>query len=87
MVIQWLRMQGNGHQFDPWSRKIPHIIEQQSLYTTAIETMLQIPGDSTTEPMCHQEPTRPRARALQEEKPQPWEASALKPESRLHSHN
>ena len=68
MVVQWLRMQGNSHQFNPRPRKIPHTVEQWNLYTTATETVLQIPRDSTTEPMCHKEPTCPRAHALQEEK-------------------
>ena len=39
LVVQWLRihMQGRGQEFYPWSRKIPHAMEQLSLCTTTAE--------------------------------------------------
>ena len=55
-----------GHGFDPWSRKIPNITDQQSLCATpsslcprAQEPQLLSPWAVTTEP------SRPRACALQ----------------------
>ena len=36
--------------FNPWSRKIPHAVEQLSRYTTATETVLQSPRATTAEP-------------------------------------
>ena len=38
--------------FDPWSRKIPYVTEQLSLFTTTIEPVLCNPGAATTEPTC-----------------------------------
>ena len=38
--------------FDPWSGKIPHAMEQPSLWATAIEPVLKSLGAPTTEPMC-----------------------------------
>ena len=35
--------------FDPWSRKIPHGVEQQSLRTTTAEPVLESLGAATTE--------------------------------------
>ena len=52
------------HGFDRWSKKIPHAIEQQlSTWATTTEPVLWSLGATTTEP------TRPRAQALQQEKP------------------
>ena len=47
-----------GHGFNPWSRKIPHSVEQLSL------------GVTTSEPMCckYWSPPGPRACALQQKK-------------------
>ena len=38
-VVQWLRIccQCKGHRFDPWSRKIPHAMEQLSPSATTTE--------------------------------------------------
>ncbi|XP_057412237.1 thyrotroph embryonic factor isoform X3 [Balaenoptera acutorostrata] len=63
--MAWLRMAlrslvdaVRGHEFEPWSRKIPRATEQLSLCTT------------TTEPACHTTEARaPKARAPQQEKP------------------
>ena len=38
---------------DPWSRKIPHVLEQLSPCTTTIEPALQSPGVTTSEPTHH----------------------------------
>ena len=40
------------YEFDPWSRRIPHAMEQLSLCITAIESVLQSSGTTTTKPMC-----------------------------------
>ena len=48
---------------DPWSGKIPHAMQQLSPSATAIELGLQSPG------LLLLKPTRPRAWALQREKP------------------
>ena len=53
------------HGFDPWSRRIPHALEQLSLCAPVIEAVLWSPGATTTEPVC------PRACALQREKSPP----------------
>ena len=37
-----------SRRHDPWSRKIPHAVEQLSLCTTAIEPVLQSPGATAT---------------------------------------
>ena len=41
LVDQWLRIHlaVQGHQFDPWSRKIPHDAGQLSLCITSIKPM------------------------------------------------
>ena len=39
-----------GDRFDPWSRKIPHAVEQVSRYTTAIKPVLQSPRATIAEP-------------------------------------
>ena len=38
---------------DPWSRRIPRVLEQLSPCTTTIEPALQSPGVTTTEPTPH----------------------------------
>jgi len=40
------------HGFYPWSRKIPHAMEQLGPCTTAVEPVLSSLGATTTEPMC-----------------------------------
>ena len=44
--------QCRSHEFSPWSGKIPHVVEQLSLSTTAIEAVLQSPGVTTTEALA-----------------------------------
>ena len=55
LVVQWLRIHllMQGHKFDPWSRKIPHAVEQLSPWAPSIEPVLQSPGMVTTEPPCY----------------------------------
>ena len=57
-----------GHGFDPWSGNVPHATEQLSPWATTTELVLQSPGAVSTEPW------RPRACALQQEKPPQWQA-------------
>ena len=45
--------QCSRHEFNPWSRKIPHATEQLSLWDTAIKPGLQSLGPANTEPTCH----------------------------------
>ena len=45
--------QRREHWFEPWSRKIPHAVEQLSLCTTTSESALQSLQATTTEPVCH----------------------------------
>ena len=61
LVAQWLRIRlpMQGIRFEPWSRKIPHAVEQLSLCTTttglrstAHEPQLLSPRATTTEPVC-----------------------------------
>ena len=42
LVVQWLRilLPMQGTQFEPWSRKIPHAVEQLSLCATTTEPAL-----------------------------------------------
>ena len=40
------------HGFNPWSWKIPHAMEQQSLCATTIEPVLWSPRAATFEPLC-----------------------------------
>ena len=72
LVAQWLRIHlpMQGHGFEPWSRKIPHAVEQLtpapqilSLCSRAREPQLLSPCATTTEACT------PRARAPQQEKP------------------
>ena len=49
--------------FDPWSGKIPHVVEQPSFYAATTEPVLWSLGAATTE--AHE----PRACGLQQEKP------------------
>ena len=44
--------QCRGHEFDLWSRKIPHAAEQLSPSTITTEPVLQSSRTATTEPMC-----------------------------------
>ena len=55
LVAQWVRIrcQCRGHGFYPWPRKIPHDVEQLSLWAT------------TTEPMVHNKRSHWEACALQ----------------------
>ena len=55
------------HGFDPWSRKILHVMGKLSPWATTTEPVLWSPGTTSTEPT-------PRACAPQEEKPLQWEA-------------
>ena len=54
LVVQWLRvyLAMQVHQFDPWSGKIPHALEQLSLCTTANKPALQSLRATTTKPVC-----------------------------------
>ena len=62
-----------------------HAAVQLSLCTTAIELALESLGCTITEPMCRSllKPVRPRARALQHEKPPQREACTLQLDSSL----
>ena len=42
LVVQWLRIacQCRGHEFEPWSRKIPYAAGQLSPCTTTTEPVL-----------------------------------------------
>ena len=55
--------QCRGQGIDPWSRKIPHVLEQLSPWATTTEPVLQGLGITATEPTC------PRARAPKREAP------------------
>ena len=44
--------QYRGPGFDPWSRKIPHAMEQLSQITATFEPVLQSSGAATTEATC-----------------------------------
>ena len=38
LMVEWLTaLQCKGHQFDPWSKKIPHALGQLRLSTTTTE--------------------------------------------------
>ena len=41
------------HRFNPWSRKIPHALEQLNPCTTTCEPVLKGLWAATTEPVCH----------------------------------
>ena len=69
------------HGFNPWSRKIPQALEQQSLCTAAIELVLYSLGTATMEACA------PRALAPQQEKPPQPEAWVLHPEIAPPHHN
>ena len=70
--VQWyrIRLPIQETRVSPWSGKIPHVMEQLSLWATTTEPGLQSLGAPTAEP------TYPRARALKQEKPPQWEAHA-----------
>ena len=64
------------HQYDPWSRKIPHAAEQQSLCAPTLEPVLWSPGTTTTGPRSHNywslhtlEPTLSNKKSHVKEKP------------------
>ena len=63
------------HGLDPWSRKIPHAMEQLTLSARA-------PGPRNRNYRAHTlqllKPMCPKACALQQEKPPQWEACAMK---------
>ena len=44
--------QGRKHGFDPWSRKIPHAVEQLSPCTTPMVSVFQSPRAATPESAC-----------------------------------
>ena len=62
--------QCKGHGFDPWSGRTPHATEQLSPCAATAEPALWSPWATTAE--AHM----PRARALQQERPQQWEGRA-----------
>ena len=53
LLIQWLRicLAIQGHRFNPWSGKIPHVLEQLSLCTQTTEPPLCSLCPTTTEPL------------------------------------
>ena len=59
--------------FDPWSGKIPHPVEQLSLYIATTEPVLQ--GTQAAAAEAHV----PRACASQEKKPLQWEGFSVAP--------
>ena len=65
LVAQWLRFcqPCRGHGFEPWSRKIPHAMDQLSPCASTTEPALCSPRATTTEAHA------PRARAPEQEKP------------------
>ena len=63
LMINWDRR----HGFNPWSRKIPHAVEQQSTWGTTIAPVLWSLGASATEG------AHSRACTAQKEKPSQWE--------------
>ena len=81
LVAHWLTIchQCRGHVFEPWSVKIPHakdywahVPQLLSLHSRACKPQLLSLRATTTEAHA------PRACAMQQEKPQQWEARALK---------
>ena len=67
--------QCRGHGFHPWSRRIPRVMGQLNLWAPTIE-----PSSCN-----YWSPHRPRAHALQQEKPPQWETLTLQLESSPHS--
>ena len=53
------------HRFNPWSRRIPHAMEQLRPWATTTEPVLQSLGATVTEPCA----ATAEARALQQAKP------------------
>ena len=51
-VVKESTCQCRRHRFDPWSGKIPHVLELLNLGTTTAEPVLQSPGTATIEPTC-----------------------------------
>ena len=63
------------HDFDPWSEKIPHASEQQSLCATILSPRCGACEPKWLSPCAELlKPTCPRACAPQQEKEPPWEA-------------
>ena len=57
-LLWWLSGQESPHQcgrleLDPWSRKIPHAVQQLSPLAVTIVPVLQSLGTPTAEPTCH----------------------------------
>ena len=81
LITQWLKNNNKKsacwcgrHGFNPWSRNIPLAMEQLSPCAITTEPVLSSPWAATTKG------PQPRACALQQEKPPPWEACAPQPE-------
>ena len=56
LMVHWIgiRLPIQGQGFNPWSGKVPHAVEQQSLCTTTTEAcVLSLPWVTNTEPVCH----------------------------------
>ena len=51
-VVKEFTCQCRRRRFDPWSGKIPHVLEQLNLCTATAEPVLQSLGTATVEPMC-----------------------------------
>ena len=49
-MVKNLPANARGCGFDPWSRKIPHAMEQLSQCTTTIQPVLQSLGAAIAEP-------------------------------------
>ena len=79
LVIQWLKTscQCGSHEFDPWSRKIPHATtEQLSLCTTATEACAPQEKPLQWEACSPQRTVAPLSTTR--ESPQQWRLSAVK---------
>ena len=79
--------QCRGHQFHPWSGKMPHAVGQLNLCAISIDPVLWSPGPQLVSPLGLQklEPPHPRDCAPQREKPPQWEAGAQQPEGSIYS--
>ena len=76
LVVPWLRtcQQCRRHGFDPWSGRLPQAAEQRSLCATTIDPAALEPRSRNYWAHLPQLPKPERSRALQQEKPLPWEA-------------
>ena len=74
LVDGTLPANAGGHQFNPWSGKITHVMEQLSPSTTASEPMLQSPR-AINYWACVQQLLKPRTyrRTLQQQKLPEWQ--------------